>query len=306
MPNSRNHHVGLVGCGGWGQHILRDLRALGCAVTVVANGPATAQRAEAGGADRIVAAIDELRDVAGVVIATPAELHVAHIREVLPFGVPIFVEKPLADNESEAISIAALTIGRVFVMDKWRYHPGVEALAEVVRSRTYGRLLGIDTVRRGWSLSHEGDAVWALAPHDLSIALEIAGALAAPLAAVAHRENGVLTGLQALLRHADGWWHSIDASIRSPQQARRIEVHLESALAVLGDSYDSSITIYQGVDSKQPTSHVIPIGSEAPLLAELRAFVDHLGGGPEPRSSVTEAASIVTTVTALRSLAGVE
>jgi hypothetical protein len=48
----------------------------------------------------------------------------------------------------------------------------------------------------------------------------------------------------------------------------------------------------------------LPIGTEMPLLAELRAFLHHLQGGPAPRSSAAEGLSVVETIAALRALAG--
>ena len=47
--------VGLVGCGRWGVHILRDLRALGCDVPVVARSDESVARAREGGASAVVA-----------------------------------------------------------------------------------------------------------------------------------------------------------------------------------------------------------------------------------------------------------
>ena len=50
----RRVKIGLVGCGRWGKHILRDLVALGCDVTVVARSTVSRERASSGGATRIV------------------------------------------------------------------------------------------------------------------------------------------------------------------------------------------------------------------------------------------------------------
>ena len=47
-----------------------------------------------------------------------------------------------------------------------------------------------------------------------------------------------------------------------------------------------------------------PIGDELPLERELAAFLEHLRGGPPPRSSAAEGAAIVEAVGALRELAG--
>ena len=53
-----------------------------------------------------------------------------------------------------------------------------------------------------------------------------------------------------------------------------------------------------------PSPRSGPISTELPLLRELRAFVEHLRGGPPPRSSAREGAEIVETIAELRSLAG--
>jgi len=49
-----------------------------------------------------------------------------------------------------------------------------------------------------------------------------------------------------------------------------------------------------------------PISGEMPLLAELRAFVEHLRGGPPPRSSAADAVKIVERVAAMIELATAE
>ena len=48
----------------------------------------------------------------------------------------------------------------------------------------------------------------------------------------------------------------------------------------------------------------LPVSTELPLLRELRAFVEHLRGGPPPRSSAAEGAAVVEAVARLRELAG--
>jgi hypothetical protein len=46
-----------------------------------------------------------------------------------------------------------------------------------------------------------------------------------------------------------------------------------------------------------------PVSDEQPLLRELRAFLDHLSGGPPPRSSAAEGAETVAIIAGLLALA---
>jgi predicted dehydrogenase len=294
--------VGLVGCGRWGQHILRDLVGLECEVPVVARSAESRARATEGAASVIVADVEALPAVDGVVVATPTSTHPSVIRAVLERDVPVFCEKPLCNDPAVATDLAALADGRLFVMDKWRYHPAIQELATIAREEPLGRVSGLQTTRIGWGVPHDDvDAVWVLAPHDLSIALEIMGSLPQPAAAVGEGVDGKLVYLSALLR-ADGWWHSLEVSARSPERQRRVALHCADGVAYLGAAWDEHVTIArEGEDGVAQERQEAP--GELPLLAELRAFVEHLRGGPAPRSSAADGASIVRTIAELRRLA---
>ena len=171
-------HVGLVGCGRWGRHILRDLKSLGCRVSVVARSEVSRERATAGGADDLVGDLDGVGAVEGWVVSTPTSTHTEIIEALLSRNVPIFVEKPLSNDPIAAQRVVERGAERVFVMDKWRYHPGVIELRRIARSGELGKVSGLMTRRLGWdNTQSDVDALFHLAPHDLSIALEILGTI---------------------------------------------------------------------------------------------------------------------------------
>jgi predicted dehydrogenase len=296
--------VGLVGCGAWGRFILRDLVSLGCEVPVVVRSERSIENAEGGGAERVVGTIGELPEVGGVVVATNTPTHAAIVEEALGLGVPVYVEKPLADDVRDAERLAALAPDRLFVMDKWRYHHGVELLAEIARSRELGRVIGLRTSRIGWGNPHDVDAVWILAPHDLSIGLEVLGHLPAARSAVADAVDGTATGLVGLLGESP--WLTLDVSARAPTRRREVVLVCEEGVAVLGDGYADRVQVIRGADPSDAASEPEEreISTELPLLRELRAFVEHLDGGPAPKSSAAEGAQIVRTIVELRTLAG--
>jgi predicted dehydrogenase len=294
--------VGLVGCGNWGRHILRDLVALGCEVPVVARSEESKTRAREGGAAAIVGDVASLPKLDGAVVATSTTAHAAVLEELIAVGIPVFCEKPLADDPAVARRLAELAPTTLFVMDKWRYHPGIQELAGIAREERQGAVAGLSTSRVGWGSIHDDvDAVWVLAPHDLAIALEIFGRLPLAEAAVAHWLDGRAEQLTGLLR-GDGWWHALEVSARSPERKRTIELHCEQGVVVLGDGWADYVTVFNGPEGAE--GRRIEARGELPLLAELRAFVEHLRGGPPPRSSAAEGAEIVAAVAELRRLAG--
>lgn len=295
--------IGLVGCGRWGRHILRDLVSLGCEVVVVARTEESARRAREGGAARIVREVELLDGVAGIVVATPIRTHAEVVQDALRSGVPVFCEKPLTADPDSASRLASLAPDRLFVMDKWRYHPGVARLREIARSGELGAVSGLRTVRVGWGDQHPGDTdmVWVLAPHDLAIGLEVLGEVLPASGAVGERLGGALLSLFGLL--TDGRrWQALEVSSRAPRRERRVELHCEEGVAVLADGWDEHVTIFRH-DRPPDAGEVLETPGELPLLAELRAFVDHLRGGPAPRSSAAEGALVVQRVAELRRLA---
>jgi predicted dehydrogenase len=292
--------IGLVGFGRWGRNILRDLRALGCPVSVVVRGdPSPAKEA---GASSTVSSIEQLRGVDGVVVSTPTSTHAEVTERVLDhLDGPVFVEKPLTDDPASARRLAERAPDRLFVMDKWRYHPGVEALRDLAKDGGVGRVRGLRTVRHQWGVHHRDvDGIWILAPHEIAIVREILGSLPPPVAAL-----GYSVGPDATLSAVFGSdpWVSLEVSTVSNGYRREIALLGEQAVGILPDPYADHIEVRRLASDEVRR---IAISTELPLLRELRAFVEHVEGGPPPRSNAAEGAEAVATIAELRRLAGLE
>lgn len=294
--------MGLVGCGNWGAKILRDLCELGCSVPVVARSAESIARAETIGAERIVDRVDSLGEVDGVVVATPTSIHAAVVDEVLGLGVPVYVEKPMAVDPADADRLAGAAGDRLFVMDKWRHHPGIEALRDVARGGELGETLGVHCTRESWGSPHRDvDSLWIHLPHDLAIGLELLGEVPPAAAAVAEVTNGWPSGMHALLGERP--WLAIAHSANAPEHRRHTRLAAEGGSAWLAGGFEDHIVVARGHPGEAELERR-PISAEWPLLRELRAFVEHLGGGPPPRSSAAEGATMVRRVAELRERAG--
>jgi predicted dehydrogenase len=287
---------------------MRDLVALGARVHVVTPHEETRAFALENGAVSAVAEVDGIaRTVAGFVIATPTSTHAPIIETLLPIGRPIFVEKPLTTDIASARRIVTAAPDRVFVMDKWRYHPGIEALAAIAKSGELGRVLGLRCYRLGWGQPHHDvDAIWVLLPHDLAIVLEILGTLPAPHSAWAPVAGRSRCDLIALLADdTNAPQVTIEVGTSQALYRRTTVVIGDRKVVQLGGSYDDKLVIMEGTpDGESNGPYERAIGKEMPLLKELSAFLRHLCGGPSPRSSAADGLLIVERICALRALAG--
>jgi predicted dehydrogenase len=302
---SRAPVVALVGYGRWAPNIRRDLLELGCEVPVVARPGPGAERARSEGTAVHDLDAGGLPPADGFVVATALESHAAVVEQVLRAGVPVFVEKPLTASVPEAERLLELAPDRLFVMDKWRHHHGIEALRDLGRSGELGAVRGVVCIRDGrGDYRFDVDTVWRHLPHDLAIGLEVLGALPPARSAVAERLDGVPVGLHGQLGDGGGGpWLTVSHSSTAPVHRREVRVTFEHGSAWLADGYDAGIGVAPGFPGSQEVQQR-PVDPEWPLLRELRVFVEHLAGGPPPRSSAADGVLIVRRLAELRALAG--
>jgi len=170
--------IGLIGCGRWGRNILRDLLTIGMRVAVADIDPEVRRLASSLGRECVVSDLEELPACEGIMIAVDSTSHGAVMKRVLRRNVPMFVEKPMTINGTEARALAEKASRRLFVMDKWRYHPGIEEMRRMHETGELGAAVGMRFIHAGWGHPHHDvDLVWILLPHCLSIFLEIFGEL---------------------------------------------------------------------------------------------------------------------------------
>jgi len=253
---------------------------------------------------QIVGEVGALRGVDGVIVATPTSTHAEVVEEALMLGVPVFVEKPLTADLASARRLAELAPDRLFVMDKWRHHPGVRELARIARSGELGEVVGIHA--RRVTLGHrysDVDTVWIHAPHDLAIALEVLGEVPAPRQAVPELVGGELAGMTAILGESP--WMVLEVSTLAPAHRRELRLVCEGGVAQLDGGYADAVAVGRAGAIEADSVEHRPLDGELPLLAELRAFVGHLEGGSPPPSSAADGVAIVKAIEEMAALARV-
>lgn len=298
--------VGLIGCGRWGRLILRDLVALGAEVQVTCRSETTAAEALRAGAVTAGTAPPDPTVCDAFVVATPSATHAAVLETLVSAGRPIFVEKPMTADVASARRLAAAAPSRLFVMDKWRYHPAIEAMRREARTETVGQVLAIKTSRWQWSSPHRDvGPLWILAPHDLSIALHILGRIPPLVGASAVVPGRPDLGVSALLADATTHVH-IDIGVASTEHRRRCLLIGSNATLELTDAYDDRLLVRRGAPGDPAAiAETLPVGGEMPLLAELRAFLAYVRGeGPPPLSSAADGLAIVERLAEIEAAVG--
>ncbi|UCG42563.1 MAG: Gfo/Idh/MocA family oxidoreductase [candidate division WOR-3 bacterium] len=209
--------IGLIGLGSWGAKYVDTLTRLPEAELLAVH-DASRQTLDEFRADpgvRKMADLDEFLSLTGmtsVVIATPASCHFDLALRTLEAGLDVLVEKPMTDTAVQASELlqAAESLGRVVAVGHiMLHHPSFQALRESVRTRTNGRVAGIESIRTSAGPA-DTDVLADLACHDIAMAIALKGA---PVAARARRTDGcgraarfeLMFGDETLLRGQVAW-----------------------------------------------------------------------------------------------------
>ena len=307
--------VAVLGCGYWGSNHIRTLKALGALHAV---SDANRARAEGFASDQEVLAIDpdelfQRKDVDAIVMALPPQFHAELAIKAVENGKDVLVEKPIALTVPDAkrAVAAAKANNRIFMVGHvLRFHPAFEKLKQLIDAGELGDVRYIHSHRLGLGKFHtENDALWDLAPHDLSMILAITGV--APIEV--HGEGAALLDhlsdfAHVHLRFPNGLRSHLFTSRLNPYRERRLTVVGTKAMAVFDDveSWEKKLAVYRHAvwqDSGQwafttNEPSYVTIGQGMPLTRELEHFLDCIRTRAAPRTSGEEGVMVLDILTA--------
>ncbi|MEP6811492.1 MAG: Gfo/Idh/MocA family oxidoreductase [Actinomycetota bacterium] len=230
------------------------------------------------------------------IVAVPTEEHRAVAEPLLRAGIPVLVEKPIAESVDAANSLieaareggAALAVGHVE-----RFNPAVQALQEKLDGGALGRVFQIRTTRLSPFPIRVGDAGVAmdLATHDLDLMCELAGRplrVSAESDRKAHRSHEDL--LAALLRFDSGIIGLLEVNWLTPDKVRQLTVTGERGMFIV-DYLNQHLTLYENAQATEAWETIaifegvtegnvtrFAISRTEPLRAQLDAFVSAVRG----------------------------
>jgi predicted dehydrogenase len=171
--------VAIVGAGYWGQNLIRNFwDTEGCRLVLVCDTDSVVlskalRRYPTIEVTQQYAAVLRHLGAEAVVIATPASTHYEFARCALEAGKHVLVEKPLAANSTEAVSLIELAAAKqkiLMVDHTFLYTAAVRRMKQLVDAGEIGELLYFDSVRINLGLlQSDTNVLWDLGPHDFSI-----------------------------------------------------------------------------------------------------------------------------------------
>ena len=290
--------VALVGFGYWGANHARNMSASPLVHLVGVFDVHPERRAAAVGALAGARTWTSYRrlladpDVEAVVIATPAATHAVLALEAIAAGRHVLVEKPLAMDPAgaEAVAVAADEAGVVaMVGHTFLYSPPVNLLRQYVLDGRLGRIRHLSSQRLSLGrVRKDCDALWNLAPHDISILLHLLGEVPSEVSArgFSFLQAGIDDVCTASLAFPSGAGADLRVSWLDPQRTRMLTVVGDRRMAVYDDtSSDQKIRVFDagaGPDGRTHNGEVVipPVPANEPLLLELEDFAraSRLGG----------------------------
>lgn len=299
--------IALAGTGRWGRNLARNFYQLGALHTICdANPEVLADCQKAYPRVRVTTDFDSVLrspEIGAVALATPAVTHYALASKILSAGKHVYVEKPLALDYAQGAALGrqAGASGLILMVGHLlQYHPAFTTLLGLVRAGELGAVHYLYSHRLGLGqVRTDENALWSLAPHDISMLLAIVGEMPWQVSAVGgkylqpHLEDEAALSLS----FAGGVQGQVMVSWLHPFKVQRLVVVGSRKMAVFDDVatkrklvlYDRGVEFANGQFSTgRSEGEAVAISDDEPLNLECRHFLECVATGQQPRTDAQE------------------
>ena len=320
-------NIAQIGVGYWGPNLLRNLTANeNCSVKVVVDLSEKRRRFVKGiypsvnVTDKIEFVLND-PDISAVVIATPVTSHFAFTMKALAAGKHVLVEKPMATSVEEVEQIGNLAkekslvamVGHTFL-----YNAAVRYVKQLIDSGDLGDIRYIYSQRINLGrIRSDVDALWNLAPHDISIIQYWLGdpePVSISRRGMDYIQNGVEDVVFLNVVYPNNIMANIHVSWLDPHKIRQMTVVGSKKMIIYDDIAENKIAIFdkgidrmavlgENMDFDKPNDFqfnhrsgdvVLPkIAWQEPLKVEIEHFIDCITNGTECITSVEHAKKVV-------------
>ena len=296
--------VAMVGLGYWGPNVLRSFHEMPdvyvkciCDLDLKKLKKYTLQYPQLQSTQRYVDVLDDPQ-IEGVVIATSAESHFELALQALKANKHVFVEKPLTLNLDEAYQLVRLAKQRqkkLMVGHLLMYHPAVEYMKRYMQSDDFGDLRYIYTTRVNLGKARCAEnALWSLAPHDVSLILYLTAMNPEGVEAQgeSYLRNGVEDVVFCTMRFLNKVMAHIHVSWLDPHKVRKMTIVGSKKMLVFDDMqlvekikiYDKSFVTHHDFETYDEEYLTLSSGGvyipelpkESPLKRECEHFISSI------------------------------
>ncbi|MDR1395487.1 MAG: Gfo/Idh/MocA family oxidoreductase [Deltaproteobacteria bacterium] len=312
--------VAVIGTGYWGRNLVRNFYQLGALKTVSDSNQEILKSIcqQYPGLEGAPSLEEVLKDpgIRGIVLATPPRLHAEQTIMALSAGKDVLVEKPLAlnlDDGRQMVRLAEQKQAILMVDHILNRHPAVIRLKEIINTGELGRICHVYSRRLNFGrIRREGKALWDLAPHDISLIMNLLGTL--PVSVQAFGGSYLTPGTQdvadADLVFPMGIKAHISVSWLNPFKEQRLVLVGLDKMAVFEDTapWDGKLTLYSyrlrwrglepEVEKAEPEK--IALAEKEPLKEQCLAFLAAIETRiPPTDSSGHEGLQVLAVLTAM-------
>lgn len=321
--------VGIVGLGYWGPNLVRNFYSQeNCEVVYLCD-------LDKRSLDRIkkqfpaITTTQSFKDllnaqeVDAIVIATPSNTHVSLVTQALKKGKHVFVEKPFTLSVKEADAVVRINqkMKRIIMVGHtYEYHPAIIKLKEYITQKDLGDLFYIYASRTNLGkVREETNALWNLAPHDISILNYIldmkpisVSAFGQPYLQKKHEDVVFIH-----LRYPENIIAHVHVSWLDPSKERKLTVVGSKKMVVFDDlDNESAVRVYDKGFIKQVSDkgermyrefslklhhgdvHIPYISSKEPLYEECFHFIQSILTKKRPKSDEHNGRAVVSVLEA--------
>ncbi len=295
--------LGVIGVGNMGRNHARVYSELGVLAAVSDNNEERAKEVAERFKCNYYGSYHEMiakESLDGVSIAVPTSLHKAVALDIIEKGIPLLIEKPLADTVANADAIIAAARAKgisLMVGHVERFNPAVQKMKELIQNGLLGNISSIVTKRFGLFPPQAKDAniIFDLAVHDIDVInflLSDEPRVVACTGGIA-LANGMEDHAEILLKY-----RNVNAIIQvnwiTPIKIRQLSITGTKGYAEL-NYISQKLTIYESTHEREydgfgefvikfgmPSTTTIQMSNEEPLKNELREFLRCVREKKEP------------------------
>ena len=300
-------NIALIGCGGWGKNIARNLHQIGALACIYDSDQNLSKKLNQDFKlhDYTINDIFRNENIQALVIASSAKTHRDIAEEALQNNKDVLIEKPFCLSLSEATTLSKLAIKKnrvLMVGHLLNYHNAFIKMKDLIREGKIGETRNIRAHRfaLGAIRSHES-VIYDLAVHDVSMILAIMQELPVGISAhsIHHNSNIGPDAISIKLSFKKGATALINCDWMCPYKEHKFSIIGSKGSLVFDDTQEWSRKLYYNPSTINSDNSIniapiekIIIKKNEPLRNELEEFISCIQSRKIPLTDHREAVTV--------------